>query len=228
MATPLFCAVYRHHLAVTLPLTCHSECFHVRPACKRYVVASWLLVAAAAQAGSSRSQPAECDVAGFVLKWQQLPQRRLSSQAEAVLHTLQIDSTANLRQAPNLAATAAACKRNTSCVMFTSDGFLIGVYRTAHTLGEFNATAVREGPGPLLWVPMLYCSGLCCGTWVSEKDLEQQLLTPAGNGSVQTVAKEDLADDRVTNSWYFDADVMSRFCALAKDSSAMPAARAQG
>jgi hypothetical protein len=60
------------------------------------------------------------------------------------------------------------------------------------------------------------------------KDLEQQLLTPAGNGSLQTVVKEDLADDRVANSCYFDADVMSRFCALAKDSSAMPAARAQG
>jgi hypothetical protein len=65
-------------------------------------VASWLLVAAAAQTGSGGSQPAECDVAGFVLKWKKLPQRRLESQAEAVLHTLHIDNTANLRQAPNV------------------------------------------------------------------------------------------------------------------------------
>jgi hypothetical protein len=62
---------------------------------------------------------------------------------------------------------------------------------------------------------------------VSE-DLEQQLLTPAaGNSSLQTVAKEDLTDDRVANSWYFNADVMRRFCTLAKSSAAVPAAGAQ-
>jgi hypothetical protein len=191
-------------------------------------VTFWLLTAAAAQTRSRiRVVPAECDVDGFVLKKQHLP-RSLYSDSSAEVHTLQFEESAGLRQAPKVAATAAACMRNKACVMFTSDGFLLGVRRTAFTVAAFNAAIARErqGGGPLSWVPMQYCAGHCCGTWVAT-DLQQLLLTPAvGSSSLTPVSAGDLArhlaDDSVTVGYReFDAEVMKRFCAASSSVAAV-------
>jgi hypothetical protein len=99
--------------------------------------------------------------------------------------------------------------------MFTSDGFLIGVYRTADTIKAFNDAIERDqqAGGPLLWVPMQYCAGRCCGTWVAE-GLEQQLMTPAKDVSnLQEVQQQEIAADESASEQYkFDADVMRQFC----------------
>jgi hypothetical protein len=162
---------------------------------------------------------------GFVLKAQQLP-RALSSPDAAVLYTLHDADTAGQAVTPNATAAAAACIRNAACVMFTSDGFLIGVYRAAKRLLDYNAAIAREqqGGGPLLWVPMQYCAGRCCGTWVAD-GLEQQLLTPAANDSSVGVASSvDLnIDDTAIHVYSFNAGVMARFCALTNASSVAPA-----
>jgi hypothetical protein len=192
-----------------------------------------MLAAAGAAAQEGSSQLAECDVAGFMLRKQQLPRAfpQDSSPHAAVLHTLQIDETASLREAPNVAATAAACMRNEACVMFTSDGFLIGVYRSAGTVDDFNAAIAREqqGGGALSWVPMQYCAGRWCGTWVAT-ELEQQLQTQAASDSdLQVASLGDLAiaNDQTRNDEFtFVDDVMVRFCALVKASTFAPAAGA--
>lgn len=193
-----------------------------------YAVTFWLLAAAeAAEAPGRSSQPAECTVAGFVLKTKQLP-RSLSSPGSSVLFTMRSEDTTQLQATPDAAATAAACNRTEACAMFTSDGFLIGVYRIATTVNAFNAAIALEqqGGGPLSWVPMQYCAGWCCGTWMAE-GLEQQLLIPAAdNATFEGASSVDLPTDgtqRVAHS--FDAVVMKRFCALAQASrqSATPA-----
>jgi hypothetical protein len=162
-------------------------------------------------------------VAGFVLKQQQLP----SSAGTLVLRTLQVPESANLQQTPKSAATAAACMRNAECVMVTSDGFLIGAYKTADTVKSWNRAIAfeQQGGGPLLWVPMQYCAGRCCGTWVAE-GLEQQLLTPAKDSSaLQEVQERDNSVDKSASEHYrFNADVMKRFCAQTETSSATPTA----
>jgi hypothetical protein len=130
-------------------------------------------------------------------------------------------SNASLQQAPNVAATAAACQQNAACAMFTSDGFLIGIFRTADTTKAFNDAIERdqEAGGPLLWGPMQYCAGRCCGTWVAD-GLEQQLMTPVNDYSgVQEVQQQDIAADKSASEPYkFDADVMKQFCTQAKPS----------
>jgi hypothetical protein len=119
--------------------------------------------------------------------------------------------------------------------MFTSDGFLIGVYRTARTRDEYNAAIAREqqGGGPLSWVPMQYCPGRCCGTWVAD-DLDEQLLTPAAdNSSVQVVPVWQLTYDSTpsfSKDNRFNQVVMTRFCTLAEgqnNSSVAPATTQQ-
>jgi hypothetical protein len=116
--------------------------------------------------------------------------------------------------------------RNAACVMFTSDGFLIGVYRAAKRLFDHNAAIALEqrGGGPLSWVPMQYCAGRCCGTWVAD-GLEQQLLTPTTNDSNFEAASsvELTIDDTPSHVYSFNAGVMARFCALANASLAAPA-----
>jgi hypothetical protein len=194
-------------------------------------VTFWLLAAAAAQAPGRSSQPAECTLAGFVLKQRQLP-RTLSSQNAAVVYTLHNKDTAQLLATPDAAATAAACNHTAACAMFTSDGFLIGAYRSASTVDAFNAAIASEqqGGGPLSWVPMHYCAGRCCGTWVAT-DLEQLLLTPAadtgnntGNSSLQLGPEEEDKTPSDSGSFSFDAQVMRRFCPLTIIASLFPSA----
>jgi hypothetical protein len=138
-----------------------------------------------------------------------------------VLYTIQSEDTAQLQTTPALAATAAACNRTEACAMSTSDGFLIGVYRAAKTVNGYNAAITREqqAGGPLSWVPMQYCAGHCCGTWLAN-GLEQQLLTPAeDDSSFEGASRVDLiADGTQRDSYSFDAGVMKRFCALAQAS----------
>jgi hypothetical protein len=124
----------------------------------------------APQAGWS---PASCNVAGYELKVRQLP-RELGWQDDAdqevLLYTIQPPSS--LAKAPfplaTLTETATACDALDACVMFTSDGYLIGAYRSVT-----NATALRrqleleKRLGPWQWRTLRYCSGKCCGTWVS-------------------------------------------------------------
>jgi hypothetical protein len=113
--------------------------------------------------------------------------------------------------------------------MFTSDGFLIGAYRTAKTFSDYNAAIAHEqqGGGPLSWVPMQYCAGRCCGTWVAE-GLEQQLLTSeADNSSLEFVPDVYLPVDAIQSWNYdirFDSGVMTRFCALAQATKSSPRA----
>jgi hypothetical protein len=107
---------------------------------------------------------------------------------------------------PGLVSTAAACAANLSCVMFTSDGYLIGAYRSPADADSMLAAIDQEqqGSGPLEWVPMDYCSGKCCGTWVAD-GLVQQLLTPVNSSSssigsssssgLQRVGEEELPTD---------------------------------
>jgi hypothetical protein len=139
-------------------------------------VTFWLLTAAAAQTSGRNSQAAGCNVAGFEFKPKQLPQA-LSSPDAAVVYTFKDNDTAHLQVTPDVAATAAACKRNYACAMFTSEGLTLGVRREIKTV---DAAIVLEqlGGGPFLWVPMQNCSGRCCGTWVAE-DLQQQLVNPS-------------------------------------------------
>ena len=75
-----------------------------------------LAAAAAAMPGSS-SQPAGCNVTGFVLKTKQLP-RALSRPDAALLYTLQNEDTAHLQATPDVAATAAACNRTEECNVY--------------------------------------------------------------------------------------------------------------
>jgi hypothetical protein len=148
-------------------------------------VTFWLLAVAtaAAQTRGRSTQLAGCNVAGFVLKTKQLP-RALSSPDAAVVYTIEDEDTAHLQVTPDVAATAAVCKRNEACAMFTSDGILMGFYREAENVDAFNAAIAHEqlGGGSLLWVPMQNCSGRCCGTWVAE-NRQQQLWTPAVGSS---------------------------------------------
>lgn len=98
--------------------------------------------------------------------------------------------------------------------MFTSDGFLIEANRMPDNAKEGNEaiSKERQQQGPLMWVPMDYCSGACCGTWVAE-GLEQQMLSLAFDDSMKGADYIDLARDPTGYvSHYFVADAMRQFC----------------
>jgi hypothetical protein len=64
----------------------------------------------------------------------------------------------------------------------------------------------RQQQGPLMWVPMDFCIGACCGTWVAE-GLEQQMLSLAFDDSMKGADYIDLARDPTGYvSHYFVAD----------------------
>jgi hypothetical protein len=117
--------------------------------------------------------PASCKVDKYSLRPQQLPNKWVEEWKSVTLYTLHPQN--NRKEAPfslpTLAATKAACDALDACVMFTSDGYLIGVYRqtsqTSHVADLQAALHYESRLGPWQWRKMAYCSGKCCGTWVS-------------------------------------------------------------
>jgi hypothetical protein len=129
--------------------------------------------------------PASCDVAGYEFKPRQLPEE-LSWQEgisqQVLLYTIKPPNTASKAPFPlaSVAKTAAACDALDACVMFTSDGYLIGVYRPVTNVAALSKILELEKQvGPWQWRPMRYCSGKCCGTWLS-KWFDAKTLTAAG------------------------------------------------
>jgi hypothetical protein len=119
--------------------------------------------------------PASCGVAGYVLKARQLPielssQRDVSQQV--LLYTIKPPNAMSRESfgLGSLAETSAACDALDACVMFTSDGYLIGAYRSVTNVTELKKMLELEQQlGPWLWQPMTYCPGKCCGTWASTR-----------------------------------------------------------
>jgi len=169
-------------------------------------------------AGASKAMQ-NCQAAGFALRLKQLPQPGCDEDCSSAvrLYTIRGPETAGTSGQEsatfNLAATVARCKADPACVKFTSDGFLIGAYRSPADAKSLNAAIARERQqqGPLQWMPMQYCSGACCGTWVAE-GLEQQMLTPL-DSSFRKGYAEDLPTDFKADVYLFDAANMKQFCA---------------
>uniref|UniRef100_A0A383W2K4 Uncharacterized protein n=1 Tax=Tetradesmus obliquus TaxID=3088 RepID=A0A383W2K4_TETOB len=128
----------------------------------------------APQAGWSA---AACNVAGYQFKERQLPTEHGASvywhtehDQRVQLYTLQPPGTSSKTPFPlaTQAATAAACDALDACVMFESDGFLIGAYRPVNDVAALpKMLEAEKQKGPWQWRTMRYCSGKCCGTWMS-------------------------------------------------------------
>jgi hypothetical protein len=113
--------------------------------------------------------PAACKVDGYSFRPQQLPSKWEQWQS-VTLYTLHPKNTPKEvpLPLPTLAATKAACDALDACTMFTSDGYLIGVYRVSLDSASMQETLENERRlGPWQWKKMAYCRGKCCGTWVS-------------------------------------------------------------
>uniref|UniRef100_A0A383WGC8 Leucine-rich repeat-containing N-terminal plant-type domain-containing protein n=1 Tax=Tetradesmus obliquus TaxID=3088 RepID=A0A383WGC8_TETOB len=120
--------------------------------------------------------PASCDVAGYTLKARQLPkelEKQPGSDQRVLLYTLQPPTNNSAAAATpyplaTLAEAAAACDALDACVMFTSDGYLVGAARLVDDDSALREQLEMEKRlGPWQWQTMRYCSGKCCGTWVS-------------------------------------------------------------
>eukprot|EP00879_Flechtneria_rotunda_P014500 GHRR01015152.1.p1 GENE.GHRR01015152.1~~GHRR01015152.1.p1 ORF type:complete len:537 (+),score=115.29 GHRR01015152.1:959-2569(+) len=122
-----------------------------------------------------------CSVEGYTLRpwqlpaelptpWDLLNSSTLQQDAyEARLQLYSIHQVADHIPLPhrNLSATKAACDAVADCVMFTTDGFLIGSYVEAAN-GTVSQAVVQYNiqQGLVQWQYMPYCSGTCCGTYV--------------------------------------------------------------
>lgn len=174
------------------------QCMHSRLAlaCPCGVSAGVVLSAAAAAQGQ-----ADCKVPGFSFRQGQIPVRTSGSAGVVGVLTLPYKPST---LSPNLATTAAACLADSSCAMFTSDGYLIAVFKAVFVTGNKDER-VTPGGDTLGWKQMHYCGQPCCGTWVAEGAFEQVLAplsadTPgsSGQGSVRTVKGiEQLPRDRL-------------------------------
>jgi hypothetical protein len=124
----------------------------------------------APQAGWS---PASCDVAGYELKVRQLPTKlywQFDPDQRVLLRTIQPPDPSAKAPFPlaTLAETAAACDALDECVMFTSDGYLVGAYRPVTDVTALpKMVELKKRLGRCQWRTMRYCSCKCCGTWVS-------------------------------------------------------------
>lgn len=113
--------------------------------------------------------PASCAVAGYELEVRQSPTEWNWIQ-RLTLYTILPPNAATKTPFPlaSLAQTATACDALDACVMFTSDGYLIGAYRYATNITVMTELLEAEKRvGPWQWRTMHYCPGECCGTWVS-------------------------------------------------------------
>jgi hypothetical protein len=135
--------------------------------------------------------PASCNVAGYELKPRQLPEE-LSWQEgvsqQVLLYTIKPPNATSKAPFPlgSLAETAAACEALDACVMFTSDGYLIGAYRPVTSVSEMKTMLELEKRlGPWQWRPMRYCPGKCCGTWLSTGFDAKSLAAVAASAQAQ-------------------------------------------
>jgi hypothetical protein len=95
----------------------------------------------------------------------------------------------------NLPSTVAGCEANAECGLFTSDGYIIGAYRTTENVFEEKADSEAD---VFEWQTMQYCTWACCGTWVAD-GLIDQLLQPIpdtlGANNVQSIRTGALPKD---------------------------------
>jgi len=89
---------------------------------------------------------------------------------------------------------------------------MIGAYRWPKDVVSVNAQIKKErqSGGPLAWVRMDYCSGSCCGTWVTD-GLLQQLLVPA-TSSPEPTDVFNLPTDYYSSKASMDEAKMAIFC----------------
>jgi len=158
--------------------------------------------------------PKSCKVVGFSLNTKQLPQK-IPNGDKAALKLRTLPGQAGYDPLPSLEATAAACRSNPECVMFTSDGYLLSVYRTPASVASVNEQIKKErqGTGALAWAPMDFCSGFCCGTWVAD-GLLQQLLTPASGRpeAADSIGSPGEGTTCPNDNVFMDPNKMGPFC----------------
>lgn len=166
-----------------------------------------------------------CDVPGFTFHPDQVPdlvtpsadsQTGLRPYNPIELYTLlppaaddETISPGHIRIAaplPNMAETLAACEANTSCGLFTSDGYIIGAYKMS--VPEGSTPAQAEGESDIIdWQPMHYCTWTCCGTWVADGLIDQLLQpvpdTPDSDG-VQEIISTRLPQDSYVDPYVND------------------------
>jgi hypothetical protein len=125
--------------------------------------------------------PASCDVGGYTFKAQHLPAEQVSVTSDGVLPFVlspSKDPSAPVLPFATLAETQAACDASDDCVMFTSDGYLVGVFEQSRFIAAPVMQPLGNKPPPppppapwqqwSLWRNMAYCPGKCCGTWVAK------------------------------------------------------------
>lgn len=133
-------------------------------------------------------------MAGYELKPRQLPTELkqqndpLGLAPRVLLYTIQPPNQPAKSPVPlaTLSATAAACDAMDACVMFTSDGYLVGAYRPVRDVTDLpQMLQVERRLGPWQWRPMRYCAGSCCGTWLSTSFDAKSLDVPATKAQAQ-------------------------------------------
>uniref|UniRef100_A0A383W3C7 Leucine-rich repeat-containing N-terminal plant-type domain-containing protein n=1 Tax=Tetradesmus obliquus TaxID=3088 RepID=A0A383W3C7_TETOB len=166
-----------------------------------------------------------CIVAGYAfqrrqlpaeLEWQQEPDQRV------LLYTIQPQNISAKTPSPlaTLAETAAACDALDACVMFTSDGYLIGAYRPVEDVKVLTKLLeIEKRLGPWQWRAMRYCSGKCCGTWVSTGFDAASLAVAAVNqsqvqaGGSTKASSAPPSGESALHDAYYSVDPSSERCA---------------
>lgn len=166
------------------------------------------------QAAFAAATQAGCSIPGFIFKQNQVPAATDPpfdpDSASGLLinpvhlYTLPYKRGGGGSQAPkpfaDISATAAACTANAACGMFTSDGYIIGAYRTS-VEAQYTEKGSTEAD-ILTWQPMYYCTWPCCGTWVAD-GLKTKLLQPVPltpSQGVESLTSDQLPED--TDSGY--------------------------
>jgi hypothetical protein len=172
-------------------------------------LAQTLAVTSSPTAALQGSAGADCSVPGFTFRPNVVPSLakplgRLQNPVQ--LYTLPYtppkdgsSGTNSIMPAPlaNLPATVAACQADAGCGLFTSDGYIIGAYRT---LSDPNRELVSREADIFKWQPMHVCTSACCGTWVAD-GLIPSLLQPVPKTpgtNVRTIQESKLPTDGLT------------------------------
>ena len=117
-----------------------------------------------AHAGNIESQKPSCSISGYQLVARKLP--AIKEDWLAGLHILSSNnyiglySGSKVKKYSDIRAAKEACDQDERCVMFTTDGWTLGI----HDYGERKDAAKIHVIWPLI---MHYCAGPCCGTYVS-------------------------------------------------------------
>ena len=114
-----------------------------------------------AHASSSESQQPSCSISGYQLVARKMP---AITEDDAGFHILSSNDRIGLytgskvKQYPNILDAKEECDRDERCVMFTTDGWTLGIHDYSEETSKLQ----------VIWpLNMHYCAGPCCGTYVS-------------------------------------------------------------